>query len=71
MEAYRTETTIDRDGELHLSKLPFREGAAVEVIILPRPLTLTGKAKYPLWGEPLHFERPTDPIADGDWEALR
>lgn len=71
MEAYRTETTIDRDGELHLSKLPFREGVAVEVIILPRPLTLTGKAIYPLWGEPLHYERPTDPIADDDWEALR
>lgn len=71
MEAYRTEMTVDRGGELHLSKLPFREGEAVEVIILPRPSTLKGGAKYPLWGEPMRYERPTDPIAEGDWEALR
>jgi hypothetical protein len=38
MEAYRTETTVDTDGELHLTQLPFRPGTGVEVIVLAQEL---------------------------------
>ena len=27
--------------------------------------------RYPLRGSVLHYERPTDPVGEADWEALR
>jgi len=32
---FRTETTIQREGELHLDHLPFHAGEKVQVIIVP------------------------------------
>jgi hypothetical protein len=29
------------------------------------------KARYPLRGSVTFYERPTEPVAEGDWEALR
>lgn len=34
MNAVRIETTIEADGELHLTRLPFRQGDRVEAIVL-------------------------------------
>jgi len=34
MNAVRIETTIERDGELHLKQLPCRQGDKVEAIVL-------------------------------------
>jgi hypothetical protein len=34
MNAVRIETTIQADGELHLTQLPFRRGDKVEAIVL-------------------------------------
>jgi hypothetical protein len=42
-----------------------------EVIILPRPLPPAGKPPYPLHGTPIRYDRPTDPVADEDWEAVK
>jgi len=67
--AHRIVAVLSEDGKLLLDQLPFRAGQAVEVIILPaiRP-TPFGQA---LKGMVLHYDRPTDPVAEADWGALR
>jgi hypothetical protein len=67
--AHRIEAVLSEDGKLSLDHLPFRAGQAVEVIVLPatRP-TLPGPA---LRGTVLRYDRPTDPVAEADWGALR
>lgn len=71
VRAVQVETTIEKAGELHLEKLPFGAGERVEVIVLARPARGHAGDRYPLRGEPLRYERPTDPVAEEDWEALR
>jgi hypothetical protein len=36
MEAIRREEVIVKDGQIHLTGLPYRRGDMVEVIVLPR-----------------------------------
>ena len=31
----------------------------------------TEQARYPLRGSVIRYERPTEPVAEGDWENLR
>jgi hypothetical protein len=71
MQAYRTETTISRDGTLTLENLPFQAGEAVEVIILARPTIWSRPGRYPLRGMPVVYIDPTEPVAEEDWEALQ
>ena len=71
MRAYKVETTIPKDGVLALDALPFRPGEAVEVIILSRDEPPRETARGSLRGKVLHYERPTEPVADEDWDALR
>lgn len=35
MDAIRIITTVEQDGELHLSNLPLKKGQRVEMIVLP------------------------------------
>ncbi len=67
--AHRIEAVLSEDGKLLLDQLPFRAGQAVEVIILPaiRPTPL----RQALKGTVLRYDRPTDPVAEADWGALR
>jgi hypothetical protein len=67
--AHRIETVLVEDGKLLLDHLPFRVGQAVEVIVLPanRPLP----PNPALRGTVLRYDRPTDPVAEADWGALR
>jgi hypothetical protein len=44
MEAIRREEVIVKDGQIHLTGLPYRRGDRVEVIVLPR----AGEARTPL-----------------------
>ena len=70
-DAHRIDATFQQDGVLTLDHLPFRAGQTVEVIILPyADLGENGNA-YPLRGTIFHFERPTDPVAEDDWEAMQ
>jgi len=69
--AHRVETTLRQDGTLTLERLPFRAGQSVEVIILPRPDEAKTADPYPLRGTPFHYDRPTEPVAEEDWDALR
>jgi hypothetical protein len=71
MQAYRTMTTVDTDGELHLRQIPFRPGTGVEVIVLAADRMKTPAQRYPLRGEPIEYIDPTEPVAKEDWEALR
>ncbi len=69
MEAHRIETTLTQDGTLILDNLPFHAGETVEVIILAHPGRASGHTPYALRGTPVRYERPTDPVAEGEWEA--
>lgn len=65
--AHRTEAVLTEDGKLSLDHLPFRAGQSVEVIVLPT--TGPVPAAHPLRGSVLRYDRPTDPVAEADWDA--
>jgi hypothetical protein len=71
MNAHRVETTINQDGTLTLKDIPFQAGDAVEVIILERPPKPNGENPYPLRGQPVRYDDPTEPVAETEWGALR
>jgi hypothetical protein len=71
MKAIRIETTIGENGEVRLNKLPFKAGEKVEVIVLPRVIRPAEKDRFPLRGVAIDYERPTDPVAEEEWSALR
>ncbi|ETX02306.1 hypothetical protein [Candidatus Entotheonella palauensis] len=71
MRAYKVEATISEDGVLELDALPFRAGEVVEVIILSREAYQRETIRGSLRGKVLHYERPTEPVAEEDWDALR
>ena len=70
MDAVRIETTVDEHGEVHLTKLPFPAGEPVEVTVVPKPTRQPGNG-FPLRGVPITYDRPTDPVAEEEWDALR
>jgi hypothetical protein len=64
--AHHLETTVQQDGTLVLEHLPFSAGQQVEVIILPQ-----SPRSYALRGTPVRYDKPTEPVADEDWEAQK
>jgi len=68
MSAFKLDATLTKDGMLTLSDLPFHAGDSVEVIIVPRAIEFPSNG-YPLRGKVRHYERPTEPVAEDDWEA--
>lgn len=71
LQAHRIETTLTQNGTLTLDSLPFQAGETVEVIVLPNVPAIPLKDRYPLRGTPVHYQDPTEPVAEQDWEALR
>jgi hypothetical protein len=71
MQAYRVNTTIQEDGTLTVSHLPLQAGEVVEVIILVQPSTARPQDCHPLRGTPVTYLKPTEPVAEADWEAAR
>lgn len=71
MRAYKVETTIPANGILALDALPFQAGEAVEVIILAREEHGREAMRGSLRGKVRYYERPTEPVAEADWDALR
>ena len=71
MQAVRIEATISENGEVRLTKLPFKAGERVEVIVLQREMHAGVGDRFPLRGVPIQYDRPTDPVAQEDWGALR
>jgi hypothetical protein len=71
MQAYRVNTTIQEDGTLTVSHLLLQAGEVVEVIILVPPSAAWPQDRYPLRGTPVTYIKPTEPVAEADWEAAR
>jgi hypothetical protein len=72
VQAYKIETTVDEGGTLVLHSLPFRTGERVEITIQPaQTAPLSGRGPYSLQGTPYRFDDPIEPVASGDWEAVR
>jgi hypothetical protein len=67
--AYRIEAVLSEDGKLLLDHLPFRAGQAVEVIVLPA--NCPAPPGHALKGTVLRYDKPTAPVAEADWDALR
>jgi len=70
MQAHRIEATVDPDGSITLTALPFHPGERVEVIVLSAPNRPDADG-YPLRGSSYRYDRPTDPVIEEDWEASR
>jgi len=68
MYAHRIDATLNREGTLVLTNLPFHAGETVEVIVLPRSDTAKS---YPLRGKPIVYTDPLEPVAQNDWDAQR
>ncbi len=68
METYHVETTVQQDGTVTLTNLPFQAGDTVEVVLFVRPTHSGGSSRYPLRGTPIRYIDPTEPVADADWE---
>lgn len=68
MQAYRIETTLQKDGTLTLHHLPFQAGESVEIIVLVRSPQAQPAHRYPLRGAPIQYADPTEPVAQNDWE---
>lgn len=71
MQAYRIEMTLQQDGRLTLSNLPFHAGETVEVIVFVQPANVLAGQQYPLRGMPLCYLDPTEVVAQADWEAVQ
>lgn len=71
MQASRVETTLQQEGTLTLSNLPFQAGETVEVSILVPPSLALDRQRYPLRGVPIRYVDPTAPVAQAEWEAAQ
>ena len=71
MQAYRIETTLQKDGTVTLHHLPFQAGELIEVIILPRSPEVQSDSPYPLRGTSVQYVQPTEPVAQSDWGAAQ
>lgn len=71
MNAHRIETVVEANGTIVLKELPFREGEAVEVIVLERKSKPETDNSYPLRGTAYTYIDPTEPVAVDDWDALK
>lgn len=67
---HRTETSVEQNGTIVLSGLPFRKGDKVIVIITTRPPTAPRNTRYSLRSLPVEYKNPLDPVAESDWSVL-
>ena len=71
MKAYRVNTRVAANGELHLDALPFEDGEPVEVIVLARDDQSQASSPSDLRGKVIEYQDPTEPVAQDDWSALQ
>ncbi|MBY0521754.1 MAG: hypothetical protein K2R98_00055 [Gemmataceae bacterium] len=67
--AHRIEAVLAEDGKLTLDRLPFRAGQAVEVLL--QPIATLDPAARSIRGTVIRYDRPTEPVAETEWDALR
>ena len=71
MLAYSIEKVIAQNGTVQLEALPFAPGEVVEVIILARKPSPKPAPAPVLKHSVLKYDKPFEPVADDDWDALR
>jgi hypothetical protein len=67
---HRIETKVGPDRVIVLENLPFREGEAVDIIVVRHHGTEHGKKEYPLRGKLAFYDQPFSAVAEDDWNAL-
>lgn len=70
LQAYRLKRTVPGNKTITLRGLPFSAGEQVEILIVRRP-PQSPEERYPLRGQPVHYDRPFEGVAEADWEALQ
>jgi len=70
-KTYRTEKKLTEDGKLILDQLPFHAGDWLEITIRAEAQPAPSKQSYPMRGKVIKYDRPFDPVAEDDWEALK
>jgi hypothetical protein len=70
-QAQHVDVVLERDGTLTLDHLPFLAGDSLEVIIVPRGAVRQPDNAYPLRGTAVDYDRPFEPAAADDWDALQ
>lgn len=68
MDTFRTETTVTGDRKVTVADLPFSPGEEVEVIVSRKTRDAEDGERYPLRGEPIRYLRPTESVAEDEWE---
>ena len=73
MTWYRVDAVVGEGRVLLLDTLPFSPGQRVRVTtdLAPNEDGLDDPARYSLRGMYSHYERPTDPVVEDDWEAAQ
>ena len=71
MKAYRVNTRVAANGELHLDALPFQDGDLVEVIVMARDDQSQSLSPKDLRGKVIQYKDPTEPVAQDDWSVLQ
>ena len=68
MYTFSIQTSIKKGKRVELKNLPFAEGEQVEVVLvrLPKP---SSTKRYPLRGQGIRYDAPTEPVAVRDWDA--
>ncbi len=69
MNAHRTETIVQSNGSVTLSNLPFKEGEAVEIIVLEAKAKTKNSSS--LRGTVIKYDEPFEPVAVENWETLK
>ena len=68
MYTFSTQTSVKKGKRVELKDLPFAEGDQVEVVLIRVPKSSRAN-RYPLRGEAIRYEAPTEPVATKDWDA--
>jgi hypothetical protein len=64
MNTYRLDAAFSQDGTLTHCGLPFQAGDSVEIILMARTARATGSDGALLRGKVIHYDRPTEPVAE-------
>jgi len=70
MSAHHVEITLAQDGKLMLDEFAFscwRYGRSH----YPGPSIKPNGREYPLRGQPIKYLKPTEPVAQVDWDAIQ
>lgn len=71
MIAHKVEATVDQNGSVTITNLPFASGEAIEVILIRKqPLHRRTTKRKLLKGTLLKYLDPFAPVALEDWDAL-